>query len=51
VALEAGLAASRGADFHSPGERHTELGRLPLLPDSVTPVWRNWPEFLNLQAA
>jgi predicted metal-dependent phosphoesterase TrpH len=51
VALEAGLAASRGADFHSPGERHTELGRLPLLPDSVTPVWRNWPEFLNRQAA
>ena len=51
VALESGLAASRGADFHSPGERHTELGRLPLLPDSVTPVWRNWPEFLNRQAA
>ncbi len=51
VALESGLSASRGADFHSPGERHTELGRLPLLPDSVTPVWRNWPEFLNRQAA
>lgn len=51
VALEAGLAASRGADFHAPGERHTELGRLPLLPDSVIPVWRDWPEFLNRQVA
>lgn len=51
VALEAGLAASRGADFHAPGERHTELGRLPLLPDSVVPVWKDWPEFLDRTAA
>lgn len=50
VALEAGLAASRGADFHVPGERHTELGALPLLPDSVVPVWKDWPEFLNRSA-
>jgi predicted metal-dependent phosphoesterase TrpH len=47
VALESGLAASRGADFHVPGERHTELGALPLLPDSVVPVWKDWPEFLR----
>ncbi len=51
VALDAGLAASRGADFHAPGERHTELGALPLLPDSVVPVWRDWPEFLRRAAA
>ena len=50
VALESGLAASRGADFHAPGERHTELGALPLLPDSVVPVWKDWPEFLGRPA-
>ncbi len=33
------LAASRGSDFHSPEESHTDLGRLPDLPGSVTPVW------------
>jgi predicted metal-dependent phosphoesterase TrpH len=33
------LAASRGSDFHSPEESHTDLGKLPDLPGSVTPVW------------
>ena len=33
------LAASRGSDFHSPDESHTDLGSLPDLPGSVTPVW------------
>jgi predicted metal-dependent phosphoesterase TrpH len=33
------LAASRGSDFHSPEESHTDLGHLPYLPGSVTPVW------------
>lgn len=33
------LAASRGSDFHSPDESHTDLGQLPDLPGSVTPVW------------
>ncbi|QIM50831.1 3',5'-nucleoside bisphosphate phosphatase [Hydrogenophaga crocea] len=36
---EFGLAASRGSDFHSPDESHTDLGKLPDLPGSVTPVW------------
>lgn len=36
---EFGLLASRGSDFHSPDESHTDLGRLPDLPGSVTPVW------------
>jgi predicted metal-dependent phosphoesterase TrpH len=36
---EFGLAASRGSDFHSPEESHTDLGKLPYLPGSVTPVW------------
>lgn len=39
VANEFGLAASRGSDFHSPNESHTELGTLPFLPGNVTPVW------------
>jgi len=38
-ALEFGLAASRGSDFHSPDESHTDLGTLPLLPGELTPVW------------
>lgn len=33
------LLASRGSDFHSPDESHTDLGKLPDLPGSVTPVW------------
>ena len=36
---EFGLVGSRGSDFHSPGESHTDLGKLPLLPAGVTPVW------------
>lgn len=39
LAREFGLAASRGSDFHSPDESHTELGTLPFLSDSLTPVW------------
>ena len=39
TALEFGLAASRGSDFHSPDESHTDLGTLPYLPGHLTPVW------------
>ncbi|HWP11941.1 MAG TPA: 3',5'-nucleoside bisphosphate phosphatase [Ramlibacter sp.] len=39
TAREFGLAASRGSDFHSPGESHTDLGQLPYLPGELTPVW------------
>lgn len=39
TAKEYGLAASRGSDFHSPDESHTELGTLPFLPGHLTPVW------------
>jgi len=39
TAREFGLAASRGSDFHSPDESHTDLGRLPYLPGELTPVW------------
>jgi predicted metal-dependent phosphoesterase TrpH len=39
TAREFGLAASRGSDFHSPDESHTDLGKLPYLPGELTPVW------------
>ncbi|MBF5003189.1 3',5'-nucleoside bisphosphate phosphatase [Diaphorobacter caeni] len=39
MALEFDLAASRGSDFHSPDESHTDLGTLPPLPSQLTPVW------------
>jgi predicted metal-dependent phosphoesterase TrpH len=39
TAREFGLAASRGSDFHSPDESHTDLGKLPYLPGALTPVW------------
>ena len=39
TAIEFGLMASRGSDFHSPGESRTELGTLPDLPGRLTPVW------------
>ena len=39
TAREFELAASRGSDFHSPDESHTDLGQLPYLPGELTPVW------------
>ena len=39
MAKEFDLAASRGSDFHSPDESHTDLGTLPPLPAALTPVW------------
>ena len=44
VAREFGLLASRGSDFHAPDESRVELGSLAPLPDSLVPVWRDWPE-------
>ena len=42
VALEQGLLASRGADYHGPGESPSEPGTLPTLHASLTPVWSTW---------
>lgn len=39
MAKEFDLLASRGSDFHSPDESHTDLGALPDLPGSLSPVW------------
>ena len=38
------MPASRGSDFHDPIESNFDLGGLPPLPDSLVPVWANWPE-------
>ena len=40
LAREFGLLASRGSDFHGPGESRVELGVLPPLPDGLKPVWK-----------
>ncbi|MGZ3235781.1 MAG: 3',5'-nucleoside bisphosphate phosphatase [Burkholderiaceae bacterium] len=42
IANQYGLLASRGSDFHAPAESKVDLGTLPPLPVSVTPVWHNW---------
>ncbi|QHI97598.1 PHP domain-containing protein [Xylophilus rhododendri] len=39
MAREFGLAASRGSDFHSPDESHTDLGQLPYLSADLPRVW------------
>lgn len=39
TALEFGLLASRGSDFHCPQESRIDLGTLPPLPARLTPVW------------
>jgi 3',5'-nucleoside bisphosphate phosphatase len=39
MAKEFKLAASRGSDFHSPTESRIDLGTLPDLVGSLTPVW------------
>lgn len=42
LAREFGLLASRGSDFHGPGESKIDLGALPQLPADLQPVWRDW---------
>jgi 3',5'-nucleoside bisphosphate phosphatase len=39
LAREFGFLASRGADYHGPGETPHQPGTLPPLPDDLTPVW------------
>ena len=37
-----GFLASRGTDFHAPGESRADFALLPPLPSNVTPVWHDW---------
>lgn len=39
LAREFDFLASRGADYHGPGESQWEPGTMPLLPADLTPVW------------
>jgi predicted metal-dependent phosphoesterase TrpH len=39
LACEFGLLASRGSDFHGPGESWLDIGKMPALADDLTPVW------------
>ena len=51
LAHQFGLFASLGSDYHGPGHSYAEMGRLPDLPASCTPVWQEWPEAKAAQAA
>lgn len=42
VAVEQGLHASRGSDFHAEGESRFDAGAVPPLPDATRPVWHDW---------
>ena len=42
VAREFGFLASRGSDFHGPGESYIDIGRLGPLPPDLTPIWQGW---------
>ena len=42
LARRYGFLASRGSDFHAPGESRVDFAALPPLPASVTPVWHDW---------
>ncbi len=44
AAEEYGFLASRGSDFHGPGESPVEPGRLAPLPASLVPVWTRWAQ-------
>lgn len=43
-AVRRGLLASRGSDYHGPGESRMEPGKLPALPVSCVPVWQRWED-------
>lgn len=49
VAQRYGFAASRGSDFHGPGESRHDLGSMPPLQKQLRPVWQDWPEARALE--
>lgn len=42
LANDYGFLASRGSDFHAPGESRVDFAQLPPLPANVTPIWHDW---------
>ncbi len=51
TAVEFDLFASRGSDFHAPGESRTELGSLPDLPGRLKPVWEALESRIHVASA
>jgi len=51
LAKQFSLQASLGSDYHGSGHAYTDMGRLPDLPGGCIPVWQDWPEARNIQAA
>lgn len=52
MAREFNLCASRGSDFHAPGESRVELGELADLPARTRPLWELWaPRLAHLRPA
>ena len=50
AAREFDLLASRGSDFHSPGESRIDLGGLPPLPGNLSPVWETLADRVHAPA-
>ncbi|CDG82011.1 3',5'-nucleoside bisphosphate phosphatase [Janthinobacterium agaricidamnosum] len=42
LANDYGFLASRGSDFHAPGESRVDFAMLPPLPANVRPIWHDW---------
>ncbi|OBV36588.1 3',5'-nucleoside bisphosphate phosphatase [Janthinobacterium psychrotolerans] len=42
LANDYGFLASRGTDFHAPGESRVDFALLPPLPSNVKPIWHDW---------
>lgn len=42
IARDLDFLASRGSDFHAPGEGSADFGKLPHLVKGLTPVWHDW---------
>jgi hypothetical protein len=42
TAIEHGLHASCGSDFHAQNESRFDAGAVPRLPDATRPVWHGW---------
>ena len=43
-AVKHGLLASRGSDYHGPGESYREPGCVAQLPDGCRAIWHDWVE-------
>jgi len=51
LAIQYGLLASAGSDFHSPQQEWCDLGRVATLPAANTPIWQDWPVYQGKKTA